>query len=289
MAISNFVNRDLTVLSQISWNPTKFKRFVKPIETSTGPSQIVTDAGEAIIKALGNKEGPHALAREYISIRLANWFGLPTFEHAILKVLPEDEIPLGKGRTALPGPAFVTKYQRGGGWSGSEKDLKSVENLEIITKLIVFDTWILNVDRHPPENIGRRPNYANVFLSEENASHGKYRMIAMDHSHCFVAKKDLTPAINNIEHVKDNRIYGVFPAFIDYIKRGNFDNAIAKLKSFSLIDAYNVIEDIPKEWQVTSKTSESIKEFLFDRAKFLVESLPSVFILYNRKPGKLGI
>ena len=43
-----------------------------------------TDAGKGYLKALGGPEGPHTLACEWVATQLARWFGLSTFDFAIL-------------------------------------------------------------------------------------------------------------------------------------------------------------------------------------------------------------
>ena len=190
---------------QDSWQPTAFKMFLAPIETSTGPARILTDAGEAVVKALGNNQGPHALAREFIAVQLANWFELPTFEYAVIELQKDESFPLGQGKTALPGPSFVTKYHSGLQWDGTELGLRAVENCHIITRLVVFDNWILNIDRFPPDPGTRKGNFGNVFLSAEGAGNGKFRIIVMDHSHCLKVRKtdDLSKNISHIDYVRD--------------------------------------------------------------------------------------
>ena len=275
----------------VIWQPTSFKRFVRAEETSTGPARIMTDAGEAVMKALGNKEGPHALAREYVAIRLAKWFGLPTFEYAIIIVKDDDQITLGRGKIAEPGPAFVTKYQIGQPWDGTAKGLMVVDNCKIITRLVVFDNWILNVDRYPPDISVRRPNPGNVFLSTIGADKGRFNIIVMDHTHCLRAKgtNDLSKGIVHIENIKDLRPYGVFPAFQIYLSDSELGDAIGVMSSLRESDIDDVLNGLPSEWQVSSEVINSVKEFLIQRARFLVQRLPSILSTYNLEQSKLDI
>ncbi len=53
--------------------------------------------------------GPHALVREWIATRLAEWFELPTLDMAILDIDAIDEIPLQNGTIVAPGPSCVTR------------------------------------------------------------------------------------------------------------------------------------------------------------------------------------
>jgi hypothetical protein len=46
------------------WPPTRFKRFERFVKSSTGVAIVQTDAGRGYIKAMGNDEGPHALAKD---------------------------------------------------------------------------------------------------------------------------------------------------------------------------------------------------------------------------------
>jgi hypothetical protein len=113
-----------------------------------GTALIVTDAGKAYIKALGNRQGPHPLACEWVGTELAAWFGLPTFETAILRIdATTDEIPFRRGGKAESGPAFVARAVEGRSWGGTDADLNLLVNPEAITELtelVVFDTWTLN-------------------------------------------------------------------------------------------------------------------------------------------------
>ena len=47
------------------WTPTTFVRFERAFDTSTCTARIVTDAGPAYIKTMGNRQGPHALFNDF--------------------------------------------------------------------------------------------------------------------------------------------------------------------------------------------------------------------------------
>src|SRR5687768_3138982 len=98
-------------------------RFEEAFDTSVGTSIVVTDAGKAYLKAMGNRGGPHALASEWVGTRLADWFALPTFDYALLTLEEDDEIPLPRGHRATPGPAFVTRQHSGNTWGGDSASL----------------------------------------------------------------------------------------------------------------------------------------------------------------------
>jgi hypothetical protein len=67
-----------------NWNPTRLMEIAGSADTSTGATEVTTDAGRAYIKPMGNRQGPHVLATDWVGTHLARWFGLSTFEIAIL-------------------------------------------------------------------------------------------------------------------------------------------------------------------------------------------------------------
>ncbi|MBI3819491.1 MAG: hypothetical protein HY286_12420 [Planctomycetes bacterium] len=209
------------------WPPTRFRRFVRFVGSSTSPVEIVTDAGHVFAKVLGNPEGSHALACEFVGTQLARWIGLATFDFAIMNIARDDEIPLRNGRRALPGPAFVTKKIRGHAWGGTSRELEKTENVADLVSLIILDTWLQNPDRHPrrPQRTGagagRRPNRDNVFLTSEKAAKGHVRLIAMDFTHCITVGRDLSPKIAHIDEIQDDGVYGLFDEFTPYLKRAH--------------------------------------------------------------------
>src|SRR5438132_6499286 len=149
------------------WQPTTFLRFEEGLDTSMGTARIVTDAGPAYIKALGNRQGPHALACEWVGTQLAAWFGLPTFDFALMPIdASVDEILFLRGGRATSGTAFVTRATLGHTWGGTTEELDKLANPKAVSRLVVFDTWTRNCDRHPPDLTQRRPNYDNVFLAD---------------------------------------------------------------------------------------------------------------------------
>lgn len=67
--------------------------------------RVETDAGEAFIKTLGNPEGPHALASEWVGSRLAELLGMPTLDFTLITIDAGVELPMAGAGNAQPGPA----------------------------------------------------------------------------------------------------------------------------------------------------------------------------------------
>jgi len=132
------------------WQPTEILRFIRNFDPGAGAVLVLTDAGESYLKARGNVGGEHCLACEWVATHLARWFKLPTFDFALLEVTDLDEIPFYRGGHAQPGPAFITRAESGEPWSGKGTQLDRLINPQDISRLVVFDTWVLNCDRFAP-------------------------------------------------------------------------------------------------------------------------------------------
>ena len=257
------------------WQPTEFRRFEETIGSSMCTARIITDAGPAYIKAMGNPQGPHQLACEDVGTQLAEWFGLATLEYALLAIdASVDEIPLRPGQLAASGPAFVTRAAQGHPWGGSAEELDAVVNPEAVAGLVVFDTWTLNPDRHPPDSSARRPNYDNVFL-EKTGERGKaeFRLLAIDHGCCFTGGRDLSPRIASIDQIREMRLYGLFPAFVPRVRQEHVECAIARLRELKEDRVAQIVESVPREWEVDEKTRKAWKELVCRRAAFVAESI----------------
>ena len=255
------------------WQPTQFLRWEKAFGTSMQTVRIVTDAGPAYIKAMGNRQGEHCLACEWVGTQLADWFGLPTFDYVLMQIdASVDEIPFHGGGNAASGPAFVTKAVEGNTWSGDAADLQSLVNPEAVSQLIVFDTWTRNCDRCHWDPAARHPNFDNVFL-ERIAKKKQSRLIAMDHSSCFTCNRNLTAKVAEISHCKDSGLYGLFPGFIPHVRQRAVEDAIARLRDVRLDKIEGIVDSIPPEWDVSTAARRALKELIVGRAAFVAETI----------------
>jgi hypothetical protein len=251
------------------WQPSVIRRVTKSFDTGTEVVLVETDKGRGYLKALGNRAGPHALACEWVGTNLAKFLGLSTFEFALTDVSQNDEIPLFSGRLALPGPAFITRAEKGITWGGKESELKKLANPKDIGRLVLFDTWTLNCDRHPPDPNTRKPNWDNVFFSREGAPRSQFLIKAIDHTHCFTCGRELTPRLAQIDQVRTEGTYGLFPEFEQFLHRNDMRRAVADLQAIRRSQVEEVVEAIPGEWQVEQPVREALINFICDRAIYL--------------------
>jgi hypothetical protein len=255
------------------WNPQKILRFIQSFPTAAGTMLVKTDQGDGYLKAMGNPGGEHCLACEYVGTQLAQWFGLSTFEFALIELTEVDELPFNKGGNAKPGPAFISRKERGGPWGGSSRELKRLVNPDDLTGLVILDTWTLNWDRYSiPEKGKPRINRDNVFLSEQ-APKGQLLLKAMDHTHIFMKGSELTRKLAHLDRVKDNKVYGLFPEFRPLLGEKAARRGIERLKEFTRAEAEKIVQSIPKEWDVSDGARKAIVDFLVNRARYMVESI----------------
>ena len=260
-------------LAQPLWQPRKIRRVEHCDDTGTEVVRLVTDVGVGFAKFLGNREGPHVLACELMGTKLAALFGLPVFDHAVFEYDGFPEIRLYSGGIAKPGPAWITRREEGSTWSGKEEDLKLIANPEDLARLVVLDTWTRNCDRFCPARHPPRINRNNVFFSREGAPDGLFRLLAMDHTHTFTCGRQLTPALAQIDCVKDEVIYGLFPEFLKVMKRADLVSACETLAVVPDAAIKNVVAAIPQEWEVPADVRDAVVKFLGNRRDFLAPDL----------------
>jgi hypothetical protein len=207
---------------------------------------------------------------------LAQWFGLSTFDFALISIVEADNLPLHNGEKAAVGPAFITRAESGERWSGDAKQLKQLCNTRDISRLVVFDTWTLNCDRHswPAKRaLGRaRINRDNVYLSEE-APEGELTLKAMDHTHCFTCGRELSRSLRNIDNIKDPRVFGLFPEFRECLNRKQVQRAAVRLTKLDRVTAARIVESIPKEWNVRRDAREALVELIHGRSRYVAETI----------------
>jgi len=257
---------------ETTWNPTRLMEVGESADTSTGVVEVTTDAGKAYLKPLGNRQGPHVLATDWVGTHLAKWFGLTTFDIAIVSL--QERFELRREAIAAPGPAFAARAEAGDAWGGGPNQLDSIVNPEDITRLVVFDTWTLNCDRHDGRLGGRAPNYGNVFLSTEAVDEGKSRLLAMDHGLCFIrSSEDLSPRLAHIDKVQDDRVYGLFPAFRKKLRESIIAGCASRLREMDAATAVAMIETVPSEWDVPPEARRAWADLIHRRAGVVADNI----------------
>jgi hypothetical protein len=147
-------------------------------------------------------------------------------------------------------------------------------NPEDITRLVVFDTWTLNCDRHHHDASVRKPNYDNVFLSSEGIEPGRRRLIAMDHGLCFIRSgEDLTTKLAHIDRIQAEHVYGLFPEFPGRLRENIVVDCVARLREMDAATAAEIIGTVPKQWEVTPEARKAWSNLVYRRAGFVADNI----------------
>jgi hypothetical protein len=177
------------------------------------------------------------------------------------------EIRFLNGNLARPGPALVTRALKGDNWSGEPRQLAKVLNLDDISRLVVFDTWLLNRDRHSANRLNRD----NVFLSAESE---QLELLAIDHTHCFgMSGGELTERVAHIGNCRDGAVYGSFPEFRSFLNEGVVSQAIEQLGKIDEATVKRIVADIPDQWQVSAKAKAALVSFVLQRAAYVADTV----------------
>lgn len=238
------------------------------------------------MKALGNPEGPYVLASELVGTQLAEWFGLSVFDYALVDVLDDDELPFINGGYAQPGPAFISSSEAGYPWGGDESELTKLANPDDISRLVVFDTWIRNRDRHHQDPRIRKPNRDNVFLSKSGAVGDTVVLKAIDHTHCFATTTEFAPKMANISEIQDQRVYGLFPEFGSLVTRPLVEAAASDLANIQSAQVEAILGHVPGEWGIRPNTKRAWSDLIVRRAQFVADHV--VGYLFPQEELALG-
>ncbi|MCH7687507.1 MAG: hypothetical protein IH899_12630 [Planctomycetes bacterium] len=251
----------------MTWQPTCITQFVEARKSSTMVVIVQTDAGRGFLKAMGNPEGEAALGCDWVGTQLAKWFGLPTLDQAIVEFDGIPGITLFNGNPAVEGPALVTRAVKGDSWSGTRRQLAKLQNPDDISRLVVFDTWILNRDRHSTN----RQNRDNVFLSAESKP---LELLAIDHTHCFgMSGGELTERVAHIGNCRDGAVYGLFPEFKRFLDKDVVSQAVEQLGRIDETAVKRIVADIPNQWQVADKAKAALVSFVLQRAVYVADTI----------------
>lgn len=237
-------------------------------DTSTGATRFKTDATFAYVKAMGNRQGPHALACELVGSSLARWFGLNVPDFAVIDLPSDSCYDLPRGARTQAGPAFLSRHVDGRTWGGSVEELRSLVNPDDITRLVVFDTWVRNCDRHPPDPATRRPNYANVYLAETDRP-TRSRLFAIDHTHCFDSGRDLSDRLARIDLLRDEGTYGLFPQFRSLLDVSSLAWSSTMLRSLDRATVERIVASVPEQWEVSQSARDALVEMIVGRAAYV--------------------
>lgn len=210
-------------------------------------------------------------ARWYYARRLVH---TTDFKYALINASPADLEPESMDDAEVP--AFITMQEPGEPWKGTAQELKRLSNPEVISWLVVFDTWVGNADRYLERMQHGEPyphrNDGNVFLSHQTEPN-RLKILAYDHTHCHFALISASPQTPIQGKIEDDLLYGNFPEFRKLMNRDLVRKAAAKLLEFTDADCQRIIETIPQAWLTDPATRWQLAEFVKGRALYVADSI----------------
>jgi hypothetical protein len=244
------------------------RRVIRVLETSTRPIECELDDGtHAFIKVRGNPEGPGALACDFIGTGAARLLGLLVFDVAVPEFPHELCMQLEYGLLPQQGPCFATRFAEGSSWDGRGAILDALDNPEHIPGLVLLDTWLRNPDRYLVRAGQTRKNLRNVFLREDGAPRGSFRLLAIDHTHVIRQDGEMTNRNLTIDREREDVVYGLFPEFMNRIEREDLAPFVERLRHLAQT---NEIDDLvrrtPKQWLPDGQVRQDLPGFLKRRA-----------------------
>jgi hypothetical protein len=241
---------------------------------------VRTDAGNGFVKSIGNPQGDFTLASELVSAELGTWFGLKIPPFAVVSRC-DINIPIGFSNQKFRPPLFFSMEIDGAPRDGGDTFLKRLFAPMDVAKLVVFDTWIRNADRH----LDGTDNSDNL-LYARSGSGRKYDIVPIDHSHCFI-NADLEAELPADEAMMaDERVYGFFPEFGHFITNINVSLAVEKLATLDPGFVDECVNSVPREWGLGQQHKKDLADLICQRAKFVAETLPARLV---NEPYWLGL
>ncbi|MGI8385713.1 HipA family kinase [Robertmurraya sp. P23] len=216
------------------------------------------------VKFYDENYGSRILPNEYVSGLLAKKLGLPCYELKMVNIDRDLLIEEGYGSVTCEqhlGIAFDENASR-----LSPYNLNRITNLDDISKILVFDQWIYNVDRGN--------EYSNLLITND---FGQLRII--DHSEAFGDRKwtnqSLEERLSSIVSCsrQDVVYFNLFEQLKNSFSHPNEEilEFISHLKGISDDHIEHIIQSIPDQWGISQLEKEKMFAYLIHRKGHIEE------------------
>lgn len=198
------------------------------------------------------------IANEFIAAALARQLGFPTAKLEYTSVVgPDGKKQKGIVSVSEDANEVITWYEAPAYvWNQPEK---YVEQVDLLSQLVVFDAWITNIDRAPGKNL---------ILYRQN-SWEKYKWYLIDHGHTLFGspRKWKRGSWNSAIWKKLWRFYNVPRGLLRLQScKDNLEPMIRKIENMTRKEIEMAIGEAPKE-TIQKKEKEFIKKLLLTRKK----------------------
>lgn len=263
--------------------PSEVLSEIESFSSSTSPVKVSTDIGNGFLKSLGNPMGPAVLVSELVAAELGRWFGLRIPPFAVVSECAIEITMKKNGEVMIP-PMFFSYAVDGTPRDGSDIFLSRLRDRNDVAKLVVFDTWIRNWDRY----LDGEANSENLLYVRSETGR-KYELVPIDHSSCFIGDDgDFPSAPPPADWINDPRVYGKFPEFDPLIDATSVNLAARKLAQLQRNFVIEVVNSVPLQWGLGQASAHSLVELICERARYVVDTLPSRLVDAPELPGLIS-
>lgn len=209
-----------------------------------------------VVKLLGNKVGPKALANEFLAAELGAQLKLCFPVSGIISI---DEVLLKRSRRLrkagiVAGPHFACKFISNAFYA-DRVSLSRVVNKSEMAGVMLFDHLVHNVDR--------TVNRKNIIIKREATG---YHMYAIDHSHLFKRGRWTVAQLSDLAHdlsVNTRRTYGLL--LKHFLKPEDFTPYARAIREWSDEYLAQTVAAIPEQWLAEQTERQALLQHLIYR------------------------
>lgn len=209
-----------------------------------------------VVKLLGNKVGPKALANEFLAAELGSQLKLCFPASGIISI---DDVLLKRSRRlrkagVVAGPHFACKFVSNAFYV-DRASLSRVVNKSEMAGVMLFDHLIHNVDR--------TVNRKNIIIKREATG---YHMYAIDHSHLFKRGRWTVAQLSALENdlsVNTRRTYGLL--LKHFLKPEDFTPYARAIREWTDEYLAQTVAAIPEQWLAEQTERQALLRHLIYR------------------------
>ena len=259
--------------------------FIQTLDGGTAHVILFSDGNKYVVKWNGTrKKRAREVVNEYVVGKLAELLSLP--------VVPFELVNIPKEFIKKTPELKSKKYKFSSGYhfcclffensnvfddvSENPPSKGEVKNRVMLAGMTVFDQWVHNFDR----------TMSNLLL--EHLSEGGFYVRMIDHGRCFPGEytwsSQTLSVIREYKPDYQEAYQWVFSLLDDQKDLLAFVETIITLPNQSI---YEVIQSIPKEWQVSVEDREALYQFLLEQKNHLPNVIAGMIDYYTQKKKKL--
>lgn len=220
-----------------------------------------------VVKLLGNRVGPKALANEFLAAELGEQLGLCFPPSGVISI---DKQLLAKNRRlrragVVAGPHFACKYISKTFYV-DRTSLNRVVNKAEMAGVMLFDHLVHNVDR--------TVNRKNLIIRREATG---YHMYAIDHSHLFKRGRWTAAQLAALENdlsVNTRRTYGLL--LKHFLQPEDFSPYAQAIRQWSDEYLTQTVAAIPEQWLTDQTERQALLNHLLCRRNQIDEIMASL-------------